>query len=408
MSSPSVLLLSTFPHQIPRHGGQVRLANLARTLETGGFAVRSVAVYEPEHYEAAQLGRHDLDFPPDSPYRLFEGQPQIFLNDLLAGRYIAADDGGFARLLRQLPERVDVVLVEQPWLWPAARRLKQTPQCRDALLVFGTENIEEHLKRAIFDSYRYANAPALAAIAALEREACQEADLCLAVTQSDLDYFAGFGAKRTLLAPNGISAWSAGEAKLAQWRTKLPEAPWVLYVASAHPPNFTGFLECIGHSLACIPPDARLVVAGSVGPHIAERLAASRWHAINTSRLQVLGVLPDDDLAAVKSLAHAFLLPIQDGGGSNIKTAEALYSGAYVVGTPTSLRGYERFRDAERVRVAGSPAAFQAAIREVLACPARPLDAEGEAERQGLRWDRCLLPLPETLKNLLASRKVAV
>ncbi|MFP5502337.1 MAG: glycosyltransferase [Candidatus Sericytochromatia bacterium] len=407
MSKPCVLLLSTFPYRQPRHGGQIRLANLAAVFEAAGFAVRGVALYEPESYQKAELGPHDLDFPPDSPYRLFEGRPQIFLNDMMAGRYAAADDGGYGRLLRQLPERVDVVFAEQPWLWPAARRLKETPQCREALLVFGSENIEEPLKRSIFASYAHANEPALQAIAALERQACAEADLTLAVTAADLAVLEGFGAKKAMLAPNGIAPWTASEAKLAEWRGKLPRAPWLLYVASAHPPNFTGFMDVVGDSLACIPPNSRLVVAGSVGPHLAERLMSSRWHAINGTRLQVLGGLPDEDLAAVKTLAHAFLLPIQDGGGSNIKTAEALYSGAHVIGTPVSFRGYEAFTEAPRVHLAPSPEAFQAHIRRVLRAerPA-PLSEAAEAARLSVRWDHCLSALPTTIEELLASRRI--
>lgn len=407
MPSPTVLLLSTFPYRAPRHGGQIRLANLAASFEAAGFAVRGVAVYEPESYQSAELGPHDLDFPPDSPYRMFEGRPQIFLNDMMAGRYAAADDGGYQRLLRQLPDRVEVIFAEQPWLWPAARRLKETPQCREALLVFGSENIEEPLKRSIFESYAHANERALEAIAALERQACSEADLTLAVTAADLAVLESFGATRAMLAPNGISPWAASEAKLAEWRGKLPRAPWILYVASAHPPNFTGFMDVVGDSLACIPPNSRLVVAGSVGPHLAERLMQSRWHAINGTRLQVLGSLSDEDLAAVKTLAHAFLLPIQDGGGSNIKTAEALYSGAHVVGTPVSFRGYEGFTEAPRVHLAPTPEAFQAHIRNVLgAAPPAPLSEAAEAVRMSVRWDHCLAALPTRINELLAQRKV--
>lgn len=407
MSKPSVLILSTFPFQTPRHGGQVRLANIAKRFEASGFEVRSVAIFEPEIYASAQIGPHDLEFPPDSAFRLFEGRSQIFLNDLLAGRYTADDAGGYPRLLAQLPRAVDVIFVEQPWLWPVARKLKTTAACRGALTVFGSENIEEPLKRAIFETYAYANDRGLSAIAEVEREACTEADLTLAVTRADLEVLQGFGATRAMLAPNGISPWEASAAKLEEWRGKLPAVPWVLYVASAHPPNFTGFLDVVGDSLACIPPNSRLVVAGSVGPHLAERLMQSRWHEINRTRLHVLGELSDDDLAAVKTLAHAFLLPIQDGGGSNIKTAEALYSGAYVVGTRTSLRGYEGFAEASRVFTATTPQAFADHIRRVLALPAEgPLDEGSEADRLALRWDRCLASIPEAIHDMLESRKV--
>jgi glycosyltransferase involved in cell wall biosynthesis len=407
-SRPTVLLLSTHPYQKPIHGGQVRLAMLAKSYEAAGFAVCGIAVCEPDGYAPSHRGPHDLDFPKDSPHRLFEGEPALLINDLLAGRFAAADDGGYPQLLNRLPDSVDVVHVEQPWLWPVARRLKTTPQCRGAVFVYGSENVEEPLKRSIFGMYGYTNEPALQAVAAVEREACREADVALAVTQADMAYLVGCGAAHPLLVPNGISPWMASEAKLAEWRQKLPRSPWILYVASAHAPNFTGFADCVGDSLACIPPDSALVLAGAVGPYLADRLMKSPSHELNRSRLRVLGVLSDEDLAAVKTLAHAYMLPIQEGGGSNIKTAEALYSGAFVVGTPTSFRGFEPFTEAERVFVAPTPEAFQASIREVLAQDSRkPLSEAAEAERMRLRWEHGLRPLPEFVKHLLATRKMS-
>ena len=107
--------------------------------------------------------------------------------------------------------------------------------------------------------------------------------------------------------------------------------------------------DCVGPSLGCFPPDSRLVVAGSVCSHLYQHLAATRWQSLNLSRLELLNTLPDEDLAAVKTLAHGFLLPILHGGGSNIKTAEALYSGAYVLGSEAAFRGFEDLLDLPEV-----------------------------------------------------------
>lgn len=406
MSRPTALLLSTYPIRVPRHGGQIRLAAVAETFRAAGYEVRSIAVYEPEHYKPKELGPHDLDFPAESEHRLWHGQKGWYLNDLLAGLYAASDEG-FSRLLERVPEHVDVIHVEQPWLWHAAARLKTTLKAKDSFLVYGSANIEAPLKRAVFEAMAHRDERALLEIADLERQACAEADLTLAVTEADLDTLKGFGAERTLLARNGISAWSSSEEKLAEWRDKLPKEPFVFYVASAHPPNFTGIEDCLGDSLACIPPTSKLVVAGGVGPHIEHRLNASRWHQINQSRLQILGVLSDRDLAAVKTLAHAYLLPIQDGGGSNIKTAEALYSGKHVIGTTTSFRGFEAFLGEPRVHVADTRDAFREAIRHALDLPEPdPATLDARTDRRALLWSECLAPIPETIARLRGARKV--
>jgi len=399
-----VLLLSTYPFVEPRHGGQVRLANVSKTFESAGWEIESVAVYEPESYGERPLGKNDLPFPQLSPYRLFRGRNVPFVNDLLSGEYAIAEDGGFPSIQRVLPRRIDAIHVEQPWLWPLACRIKKMRAYENAILIYGSQNIEAPLKRTILSSYGVSGADdAIHAVDALERQAAREADLTLAVTKADLDVLAAYGAKKLLLAPNGIAPWSASAAALERWRAQLTTAPWILYVASAHPPNFTGFTACVGDSLASIPPDSRLVVAGSVGEHLYRTLAATRWHSLNLSRLQLLWVLQDEDLAAVKSLAHAYLLPIQHGGGSNIKTAEALYSGAYVVGTEAAFRGFEDHLGLPEVSVAKSPAEMQATIRAVLSRPAQSTfsNTNSRKQRDSLLWNCCLAPIPAAVESLV-------
>lgn len=399
---PGVLLLSTYPFVEPRHGGQVRLAGIAEAFTEAGWQVDSMAIYEPEGYGSQRLGGRDIAFPCDSPYRKFYGRDVPLINDLLSGPYAAADDGGFRAVLQKLPQRLDAIHIEQPWLWPLGQKIKQLPQFKNACLIYGSQNIEAPLKRDILTSYKIAAAEdVVAEIDALERRAACEADISVAVTQSDLDTLIAWGANRPVLAANGIAAWQARPETRESWRERLPKSPWMLYVASAHPPNFTGFTDCVGRSLGCFAPDSRLVVAGSVCEHLFRHLAATRWHSLNLSRLQLLNILSDDDLAAVKTLAHAFLLPIPHGGGSNIKTAEALYSGAYVLGTEAAFRGFEGFMDLPEVTVARSPADFQAGIRTLLARPAAAPSEAARARREALRWDRCLAAIPSAVEMVL-------
>lgn len=400
---PVLLLLSTYPYQKPQHGGQLRLAHIAKAYQAAGWAVESIAIYEPRAYSADCIGCHDIPFPIESPYRLIDGQSVPATDDLLSGRYAAAQDGGWGLILSKLPPTIDAIHVEQPWMWPVAQKIAALPSYRQARLIYGSQNIEHPLKKDIFDSLGVQDDWGLVpAIETLERQAVQEADLSLAVTQADHDVLTRMGARNTLLAPNGIEPWKAQDKALERWRARLPAAPWILYVASAHPPNYTGFIECIGDSLACIPPNSRLVVAGGVSEHIYHCYAATRWSTLNLSRLELLFVLSDEDLAAVKTLAHAFLLPIQHGGGSNIKTAEALYSGKYVIGSEAAFRGFQPFTELPEVTVARSPAQFQQAMRSVLQRP--PLSAATVAAgdlRHTLRWDQCLAPIPEAVAKTI-------
>lgn len=404
----TVLILGSYPIVEPKHGGQVRLLNIKRAYQRAGWSVVALSVYPEESYAKSVAGANDVAFPSDSRYRFFNGKYINFITDLSSGIFAAADDGGFPQVLASVPSRVDVVHVEQPWLWPLASKLLQTQSCSSAVTIYGSQNIEAPLKQSIFDSYNVNEAQEVVnVIDALEKTAARDADLTVAVTEEELSCLAGWGAKKVLLLRNGIEPWCAEEGLLTEWRKRLPKHNWMLYVASAHPPNFSHFDEIFGGSLACFPPINKLVVAGSVSEYIYSVMSKTKWASLNLSRIELLFSLSDEDLGAVKSLAHGFVLPIPFGGGSNIKTAEALYSGAYVVGTPSAFRGYDQFVDLDEVRVGRDPSSFQRSIREVISLPrVKPLlpDSEGFEARQELRWDRCLSQLSVEVEQILSQK----
>jgi len=400
----TVLILSTYPIVEPRHGGQVRLQNIKKAYLGAGWRVVSIAVYAEEAYSGSNVGADDVLFPMDSRYRLFNGRSVPLIVDLLTGLFAASEDGGLPTIMQRIPERIDVIHLEQPWLWPLVAVLRQLPQYFNAVFIYGSQNIETPLKQSILDAYGITSTQdVLERIDYTERQAALEADLCVAVTEDEVDVHRRWGAKETHLLPNGIEPWVADPDELAKWSQRLPRFPWLLYVASAHPPNFSHFSEIFGGSLGCLPPTSKLVVAGSVAEHIYSAMSKTTWGAINLSRLELLFQLSDRELAAVKTLAHGFVLPIPFGGGSNIKTAEALYSGAYVVGTTAAYRGFEQFTALPEVRVAANARDFQKAVRDVIALPKRSKSdaTPGELElREALRWDVCLSRLPEFVEKI--------
>lgn len=397
------LMLSTYPIEKPQHGGQVRVANLADTYSRYGWEIYNVAVLPDESYSASEYSSSDIIFPMDSPFRSFDGKNIPFMTDYLSGIFATEESSAFDKVTSYLPSHLDVIHVEQPWLWPLAEKIKSLPQHSRTMLVYGSQNIEMPLKKSIFDDYGITSSEALIAIDLLEKKAVKEADLVLAVTSDDLLTLKEWGAKETLLLPNGISSFKVNPTVAKSWKAKLPCAPWLLYVASAHPPNFSRFTEILGESLGCIPPNSKLVVAGSVSEHIYRVLAQTKWAHLNLSRLELLYILSDEDLAAVKSLAHGYFLPIPFGGGSNIKTAEALYSGSFVVGTPSAFRGFGDYTKLPEVYIGNNPSEIHSAIRDVLQRPRSQGNASSSstADREMLLWRNCLAALPSKLKSFL-------
>tara|TARA_R110000787_G_scaffold215053_1_gene324105 strand:- start:2040 stop:3272 length:1233 start_codon:yes stop_codon:yes gene_type:complete len=408
---PVILLLSTYSYTEPRHGGQVRLANIAKTYQDEGFLVENIAIYDDGGNNSATADNRDIAFPSTSPYRKYKGIEAIYANDFLSGLYASEKNGGFLKVINNLPKKIDAIHVEQPWLWDLATKIKKFEAYRNTLLIYGSQNIEAPLKREIFNNlnYRYADELVLA-ISALEKRAALEADLVIAVTQSDHDKMASWGATNIIISMNGIASWKASDKALSRWKSLLPKSPWLLYVASGHPPNYIDVATALGGSLACIPPDSKLVIAGSVGSFIYKEFENTDFSCINLSKLQVLNELSDDNLAAVKSLAHGFLLPITQGGGSNIKTAEALYSGAYVIGSEIAFRGYEEFSQLPEVTIAKSPEEFHHAIKKVLDQNSfqNTIDKKQQDFRKSLLWQETLANMATLARALVIKRNVSV
>ncbi len=386
-----ILVLGSYPCQTPMHGGQIRLAEIASAYRRTNAQVRVCSVFDNGSYATQPHGPHDHIYPSQSQHRQWQGQAIPLIDDLTSGHYAALDPNAYRTLTRHLPQPLHLLHLEQPWLLPLALRWRAEGLLQGTRIVYGSQNLEAPLKAAILRQYGIQQADAIAHdIDLLERQACMEADLTLAVSESDRLALQSYTTRPVLLAANGIAAWQATEAALTHWRAKLPAAPFALFVGSAHPPNISGFFDVFGDALGFLPPNTRLVVVGSVGPELLKHPRLQRWLPLNQSRLQVLGMVDDAALDAIKTLAHLFVLPITEGGGSNIKTAEALYSGAHVLGTPVSFRGFDGFLHQPGVQQQAQPEAFRRAVYTLLCTPPPSLDAAAKALRQTLLWQHTL------------------
>lgn len=408
LSTPELLLLSTYPIVKPQHGGQLRARALARAYRAGGFHVTPVAVVEKGAWPRQALGSRDVEFPIDDPRWFIGGRDIPLTADIRSGIFAAESEEHTRQILDSLPARISAIHLEQPYLLPLAKRILREKRHEKAVLIYGSANIEAPLREAIFRQMGIAGgAEVVERVLALEQDAARSADLSLAVAPFDHETLVGWGAKKVIRAPNGIDEWKASRGALSLWAEKLKGVRrFALFVASAHPPNFDGFFRAFGDSLGFIPPDCRIVVAGSVGSHIEAFYDRARYNSLNRSRLEITGVLDDDDLAALKTLTSVFLLPIFEGGGSNIKTAEAFISGKQVLATNVSLRGFDAWTKLPELRVANTQAEFRANLRELL-MPGRPApepSAAAKELRERLLWTHCLAPAAPAVHEALARR----
>lgn len=402
-----VAQLSIYPLGEPRHGGQLRCAAIRARYREAGLEVHSLAAMH-EHAHRNERGPNDIALPASWPG--WHAELPRFV-DLQSGACLAAEPrawSAFAAWLERL--QPDLIQLEQPWLWPAVRRwlaTRPTGATRPRL-VYSSQNVEWCLKRDEVDAKLPAQAQAIAEVRTLECELVRAADLIVACTDADRDALremaAGHAAGAAFVtAPNAIAPFRAEPARIAALRRKLGLERWPLFVGSAHPPNASGFWDMLAPSLAFLRPDEKIVVAGGVGHLLRQHKTYQAWSGINEPRLAVLGEIERDDLAALLHGAAVIVLPITTGGGSNLKTAEAIYTGRPVLATPHALRGYGDASRWPTIRVADTPDAFRRALRGLLDAPPAPVPADHAQVQAQVTWDRSLAPLAEVVCTLLRS-----
>ncbi len=393
-----LLLLSLYPSQQPIHGGQHRLLQLEQAYRRFGFHVQSAGILGNEIYPRVPgylpyPGRHTLASVCDPP---------DLLEDYAIGQWICQDEGAFARLMQTIEPGFDLIHVEQPWLFAAAGRLKAMLNPA-APVIYGSQNLEADLKRGILMGRddTGVNQSRLAAILTLEQEAARQADLVLAVSEAEAAVVRQWTSRPVVVAANGVAQRPApGPQALEQLQSTLGSAQYALFAASPHPPNIDGFFDLFVPGLGSFKPDQRLVIAGGAGPAICRDSRIQKM-ALVGERLINLGYVSEELLAALLGQAHCLVLPITTGAGTNLKTAEALWSGKHIVATSLAMRGFERFNRAPGVQVCDDPVAFKQAIRQAMAQPLPQLDEPDIRARQSVLWTATLEPIRMALEPLL-------
>jgi glycosyltransferase involved in cell wall biosynthesis len=398
-----VLQLSTYPARIPRHGGQARVANIRAILEGAGHEVRTLSVYEPEHYGGDAVESHDIAFPMTSAFR---ERALPYCSDYASGEFLAGDERAFQKFAGLVTRFVpDVVTLEQPWLWPAIVRLRREVPTLAFKFVYSSHNIEAPLKREILANMPSAEVESIVqCIEARERAAAAASDLTIACTETDTALLRGFGAQRIVVANNGIVARNADPRMISDWDWHLGGKRFALFVGSAYPPNSAGFWEIFAPSLAFLAPGQGILAVGGVSGLLVEHAEYSAWQGINDSRLIRAGFQSEEALAALIALASCIVLPITRGGGSNIKTAEAIHSGRPVIGTTKGFRGHERTLALPHVYCTDDPAEFRRLVKAALdGTLSRPVCADDPALRDSVLWRETLAALPGELAALVAN-----
>jgi glycosyltransferase involved in cell wall biosynthesis len=330
-------------------------------------------------------------------------------SDVATAEFIARSKSHRREIARFLDDfRPDVIALEQCWLWPALREYVETcsPEARFSI-VYSSHNVEQQLlaqdaaipgaETDLWSAQRTAD---------IEADLAMKADLVVAVSEQDAAYFRKLNPS-VAVAANGI--WPREvPVGIDHWASRFAGLRTALFVGSGHPPNVRGFLQMTGPDFGFLSASERIVVVGGVADQIRNDPGFLRYRGADNARIELLGVQDGATLSALIELADVVMLPIVEGGGTNIKTAEALYSRKPVVATSFAFRGYEHFRHWQNVRLADKPEDFRDLLVQALRSEPKELGSADAAQLDTLLWTATLQKLSEQFAALPRRQRQAM
>jgi glycosyltransferase involved in cell wall biosynthesis len=369
----------------PRHGGQIRCDKIRESLLEAGVQVENLSVLGPG--QSTAIG-WQISVEPGYESRWLPREAEGPLADFALGKELQR--GEFIEKIGEFlnSRHYDAVLIEQPWLFRAIWNFLRSRGEKMPKFIYSSHNVESHLKDQMLKLVGNVSEASRERLVRQVREeevfAIRNASLVVAVTDKDLAYCQENGARLTVLAGNG--------SRPRPMRGNMKVRNFGLFVGSAHAPNLAGFLDIFRGDFLFLPPSWSIVCVGGVSNLIQNSIEAGHIDRSSTSRLRLLGEVEEDTLDQLIDSASFVLLPITQGGGSNLKTAEALAFGKAIFGTTTAFRGFEQWAMSPGVVCADDSVEMKSAIYDFVV---RASDSQGSFSRQStvelpLHWSDTL------------------
>lgn len=360
-----ILLVSNYKVSEPISGGQRRTYAFKKVLS--------------EYYRIASLsltkGRND---PSKGFYYIdiegrINGDQYLYnhLTDFHFSQDAVKDQASVMQIQRLLCDlRPRIIQFEQPWSFPlilqASKALKRRPK-----FIYSSQNIEWELKQETLNKFAINDAilmDILTKTRELETFTAKACDLNIAVSQQDANKLSTMGAQKIDVIPN-CAPFIPRKSNVPKERTK--RSPYLVFVGSNHPPNHSGFKYMIGDHLGFLPQKKGiLTIVGGVSSLIIDDISFSEyWIGINSSRVAFHPHCSDSVLNDLIQESAGIILPITQGGGTNLKTAEALLHNKPIISTSHAFRGFEKFVTSDQVYISDSPRRFRQHMRQLLLAP---------------------------------------
>jgi hypothetical protein len=321
-----VAFLTTVLPSARRTGGEVVSESVVRALRAGAHEVVVIGYARPKTSPAAGeicIGRRPIE-TSSAGWRACSWMTRALLAGAPYSSMKYRSRGYGAWLSRSLEDPPDAVIIDHAQVHFAA----DANASRRAPLVFLAHNAEGPMYRGLAQAaartlYRRLYAREAALMERIECRLAGRARQVWALTTEDAAYFASLspGADvRVIEAAPAVGLAPAAEP---------PEYDVALLGTWTWKANRAGLDWFVAHVLPLLDEGLTVAVAG----------AGSEELGRDDPRLAGMGVVPDAGHFLAR--ARVIAIPSVEGGGTQVKTLDAIATGAGVVATPLAVRGLD-------------------------------------------------------------------
>jgi len=387
-----ILIFGTYPIVKPLHGGQRRVDAIVREYSAKYKDVKYVAVFIKDHYS---------DYSSSDIYLkgrwASQARSDHLTSDIRIGKAIYESPRIRKRITKLIDKfNPDIIQIEQVFPYIGLKKILENMQSK-AKIIHSSHNIEVEIKKEVMSiamaEQKYID-ESINLIDDYETDLAKNADLVIAVSDSDGKYLIKKGCRNYILAPNGARISKPTKKALKYWNdiysiNNISNS--FGYIGSAHLPNMLGLKEMIGYRLGFIEPKNKLILAGSMGNNIENNFDYSNLlDSTFWLRAYNAGTLSEEQLAGLLSKIDVVVLPMSSGGGSNLKTAEAILSQKKIVATDFAFRGFEEYKKLPNIYIGKNKNEFINKMNEAINTPRIDLNKHERDLVDSVLWESTL------------------
>jgi hypothetical protein len=365
MKNKTLLILSTFNFLDPVQGGEQRCFEIRKKLLTYFNVIEIFFVLGTEN----KIEWPNIYFDKKIYFSKFG---QMYNYELKIFEYLKT----LPRINKKIFEYLnlinpDIFWFEHPYCWPLINSYLNIENIylKNKIIVYSSHNVEFQLKRQCYKSFCGSleiNKNVLT-IKKLELDLAMNSQFILSVSKGDKNTFERLGVKKnkSIVINNScfplLPFLEIELVKKNYWHKKLEKYVInFIFVGSWHPPNMDGFFEYIHPDFfeKAKAKKIALWIVGGVGNGLLDDVRFKPYLKFLKVNLFLTGKVDSEVLSIIYNQIDCAILPIKSGGGTNIKTVEALNSCKPIISTKFSFRGFEKYIDSKHSIIASTPKKF--------------------------------------------------